>query len=626
MSLKDKRIKSEYRTLIDNVVQDFYIPLLHEATSYKRAVGFFSSSSLVEISKGIADMAKDGGRIEIVASPYLSDEDIQAIKEGYENRQKIIEGALIRQLSDEHEDYYSMERLNLLAHLISEGILDIRIAYTDKDNDIGMYHEKMGILEDKDGNHVAFSGSMNESMTAMSINYETIDVFCDWKEAEADRVKLKENAFYSMWNNVEPSLKVLEFPKISDVLIEKYRKKAPNFDIDYEQFKERKPAYGTMLCESGALYGGPVGARIPDDVGLHEYQKEAIANWVGENYRGIFDMATGTGKTYTGLGAISKLSEDINDDLAVIIVAPYKHLVEQWVEDIVKFNMKPIIAYGDPTYKDWRKRFSKAITDQKIRKDKRFFCVVTTNVTFASPDFQEKIDKIKSPILLVVDEAHNFGARSYASLWILQNIGRAQATQRPTVYYPVHKKEGYFTMYPILKENGYLNSDIWTDQEVRRLIQERLGCSINQAEVIIQQSMPIESLDTVYEMFLKNIERDEIQDDVFENISENEIQDDAFGNINSDAFYWNDDVYEKIEQRALREMLERLMGELKNREQEVLKARYGFEDGVEKTLEEVGQRFGVTRERVRQIEAKAIGKLSNPTKLRKLKGFLSLGV
>ena len=76
--------------------------------------------------------------------------------------------------------------------------------------------------------------------------------------------------------------------------------------------------------------------------------------------------------------------------------------------------MKPIIAYGDPAHKDWRKKFSKAITDQKIRKDKRFLCVVTTNVTFASPDFQERIDKIKSPILLVVDEAHNFGARSYA--------------------------------------------------------------------------------------------------------------------------------------------------------------------------------------------------------------------
>lgn len=88
-------------------------------------------------------------------------------------------------------------------------------------------------------------------------------------------------------------------------------------------------------------------------------------------------------------------------------------MVEQWVEDIVRFNVKPIIAYGDPSHKDWRKKFSKAITDQKIRKDKRFFCVVTTNVTFASSDFQERIEKIKSPILLVVDEAHNFGARNY---------------------------------------------------------------------------------------------------------------------------------------------------------------------------------------------------------------------
>ena len=195
MSLKDKTIKSEYRSLIDNVVQDFYIPLLHESIYYKRAVGFFSSSALVEISKGIADMAKDGGKIDIIASPYLSEDDIQAIKEGYENRQKIIESALLRQLSDDHNDYYSMERLNLLANLIADGILDIRIAYMDKNNEIGMYHEKMGIMEDSDSNRVAFSGSMNETITAMSINYETIDVFCDWKGAEVDRVKMKESAF-----------------------------------------------------------------------------------------------------------------------------------------------------------------------------------------------------------------------------------------------------------------------------------------------------------------------------------------------------------------------------------------------------------------------------------------------
>ena len=89
MSLKDVELKKEYRSLLDNVVQDFYIPLLKDATLYQRAVGFFSSSSLVEISKGIAAMAEAGGKIQIVASPYLSDEDIEAIKKGYADRDKI---------------------------------------------------------------------------------------------------------------------------------------------------------------------------------------------------------------------------------------------------------------------------------------------------------------------------------------------------------------------------------------------------------------------------------------------------------------------------------------------------------------------------------------------------------
>lgn len=207
----------------------------------------------------------------------------------------------------------------------------------------------------------------------------------------------------------------------------------------------------------------------------------------------------------------------------------------------------------------------------------------------------------------VPDSGRSF--MSYASLWILQNIERTQPTQKSTVYYPAYKKEEYFTMYPILKKDGYLDSDIWINQDVRGLIQERLDCGINQVEDVIQQSMPFESLDTIYEAFLKNIESDEMQDNIFDD-------------NNSDAFYWNDVGYEEIEQRALRETLESLMHELKKREQEILKARYGFEDGVEKTLEEIGQSFGVTRERIRQIEAKAIKKLSSPTNKKKLEDFL----
>lgn len=409
--LNDHNVKTEYRSLIDNVVQDFYVPLLHDAVSYKRAVGFFSSTSLIEISKGIAEMARHGGKIQIVASPYLSEEDIDAIKKGYADRDEIIETALLNQLSDEHTDYYSMERLNLLANLIANGILDIRIAYTEGKNGIGMYHEKMGLIEDANGNKVAFSGSMNESATAMSINYETIDVFRSWiSETEKERVTLKENAFYSIWNDCEPNIYVMEFPKISQALIDKYKRTEPNFDIDNDQFNQKK-RISKNDCSDMTLEN-PVGARIPRSISLHDYQKDAITTWVGENYRGIFDMATGTGKTFTGLGAIAKLSEDLNDELAVIIVCPYQHLVEQWVEDIVNFNINPIIGYSSSAQKDWKKRLAKAVRDQKLRRDKRFFCFICTNATFTNAYVQEQITKIRSSVLLVVDEAHNFGARS----------------------------------------------------------------------------------------------------------------------------------------------------------------------------------------------------------------------
>lgn len=416
MSLKNVPLKNEYRSLIDNVIQDFYIPLLQEATVYKRAVGFFSSSSLVEITKGIAAMAQSGGKIQIVASPYLSAEDIEAIKRGYEERNRIIEKAVLREITGEKLDYFSMQRLNLLACLIADDVLDIRIAFTDSGSGIGMYHEKMGIIEDREGNVVAFSGSMNESATAMSVNYEAIDVFRSWgDENEAERVTLKQNAFSSIWNDSEPNIKVVEFPSVAQTIIEKYKRAPANYSVDAEQFTRINRGSDSPLPERRDMQSA-VGAKIPDKIHLHDYQEEAIAAWVGENYRGIFDMATGTGKTYTGLGAIAKLSEDLLDRLAVIIVCPYQHLVEQWVEDIVRFNIKPIVGYSSSPQKDWKNRLSKAVRDQKLRSDKSFFCFVCTNATFTNSFVQEQIGKIKFPVLLVVDEAHNFGAASYARL------------------------------------------------------------------------------------------------------------------------------------------------------------------------------------------------------------------
>jgi len=415
VSFQELDIKKEYRSLLDSVAKDFYIPLLSQAVKYQRAVGFFSSSSLVEISKGISELAKNGGKIQLVASPYLSDEDVETIKSGYAMRDQVVKEAIRREMT-EGRTPFEKARLNLLANLISDNILDIKIAFTEDSDRMGMYHEKMGIITDAEGNRVAFAGSMNESATAMTLNYESIDVFCSWK-GEEDRVIAKENAFASIWNDTEPNIKIIDFPELKQEIIEKYKRSVPDFEIDK---KEYAPDIDTVLHTDLGVYS-EYGPKFPEWFKLHDYQDEAITEWQKRNYRGIFDMATGTGKTYTGLGALTTLSKNIGHKLAAIIVCPYQHLVEQWVEDILKFNIDPIIGYSDSSQKDWPKRLKDAIRDQKLKvRGKEFFCFICTNATFSSDYVQTQLAKIKSDTLLMVDEAHNFGA-PYLSCLLYDN-------------------------------------------------------------------------------------------------------------------------------------------------------------------------------------------------------------
>lgn len=403
MGLNELNIRAEYRSLIHKVANEFMIPALRKANAYDRAVGFFSSSVLANIAYGIEGLARNNGKIRLIASPRLSEEDIEAIKKGYRDREEVVSIALSKCITSP-DNYSEQERLNLLANLIKDGILDIKIAFIESGTQLGIYHEKLGLIKDDDGNVIAFSGSMNESDTALNINYEAIDVFCSWhNEIEHERTEMKANAFESIWNNVEPGIIVMDFPETvkRDLLDAHYRE-----PVDYS--KEEKSEEKLI-----PIYPG---ARIPKRFRFHEYQQEAITEWCKNGYRGIFDMATGTGKTYTGLGAIAALNQRLLGHLAVIIVAPYQHLVEQWVEDIELFGMQPIIGYSASVQKDWKKRLDKAIRYQKIGTiGCEFFCFICTNATFAKTDVQELISKIRGNKLLVVDEAHNFGAESLSA-------------------------------------------------------------------------------------------------------------------------------------------------------------------------------------------------------------------
>lgn len=408
MSLRDIQIDSEYRTLSCDMANDFYIPMLGEAILYKRAVGFFSSSALAAISAGIYELYENGGKIQLIASPRLSSEDIEAINDGYQQREEIIKGALNRELED-CTDFCQQNRLNLLATLIAKGILDIRIAVTIGKKGIGMYHEKMGLIEDIEGNIVAFSGSMNETDTAIHDNYEAIDVFCSWISTDNKRVERKNQAFLKMWDGLDENICVMKFPEIEKEFIEKYQMG----DIDAKSLKEGWAAYHVKPT---------FGLVKPEWLNLYDYQQEAIKNWQANDYCGIFDMATGTGKTLTALGAVAELCKNVKR-LAVIIVCPYQHLVEQWVEDIRAFGANPIIGYSGSSYTNYKKELKNRIFNFNY-KITDFFCFITTNASFMSKAINEEIRKLSQDTILVVDEAHNFGAKN------LQNTLQQDFTYR----------------------------------------------------------------------------------------------------------------------------------------------------------------------------------------------------
>lgn len=400
MSLKDLHIEKEYRNLKCDIIHDFYIPILQEAVKYKRAVGFFSSSALYEVAIGLSALIKNRGKIEFVVSPRLTQEDIDDIRLGYRKREEIIENSLMRDIPAPRNSV-EQKKLNLLANLIAEGIMDIKVAFKIDFDTVGIFHEKIGIMEDAEGNKVAFTGSMNETYSGLLQNYESIDVFCSWREEDSERVVIKETAFDTLWDNLDPAMEVVDFPKVALEKLQSYK-------VESTQDLLADGSVNQEIVEEHTFF------RVPENVSFYDYQQDAIKEWANSSYCGIYDMATGTGKTFTALGSITRLSEALKENIAVIIVAPYQHLVEQWVEDIELFGVKPIVAYSYPGQK-WRKYFGDAVYAYNSGAIKHF-CIIATNATFALPDFQNIMSKFRKNFLFVVDEAHNFGAKKLSTL------------------------------------------------------------------------------------------------------------------------------------------------------------------------------------------------------------------
>lgn len=198
---------------------------------------------------------------------------------------------------------------------------------------------------------------------------------------------------------------------------------------------------------------------------------------------------------------------------------------------------------------------------------------------------------------------------SYASMWILQNLSRRQSTLRPLMYFPIHKKEEFLSVYPELKAYGcILCPDLWSCEKVRLKVGEQLQSTNEQTEDVISAFLPFESFEELCSMFLEN-----------NNVFEKHLDDDK--NV-PEEFLVEENIDDLVAGKLLKEQLKEVLGTLTDREEKILDLRFGLNDGRERTLEEVGNWLNITRERVRQIEASALRKLRHPSRSHKLRDYL----
>lgn len=438
----------------------FFSEALCNATTFDIKLGFFSSSAINVLADGFAAFLYNGGRMRMIINDVLSEEDRTAIVVGesdintpYFDLNAI--GHISYTLSKHDEHFFEC-----LSWLIRNERIEIKIITPKIGN--GIAHSKCGVFSDGI-NKVAFDGSCNFSKMALIENIESINAFCDW-DGERDKERINDivRDFNRTFSGEDDTVKYLKADQIITYITKTYKykdiqellederrilhRRAENSTSDsIRRVLERAKAKVTAIMDTINIRKAKVKneqlTTLTPKFPFTEprsYQKEAFNKWK-VSQKGLFAMATGTGKTLTSLNCLLEIYNKFKYYQALILV-PTITLVEQWEDECKRFNFSHIIKVSSKN-NGWRSEIDDIKLKESLAQSDDLppsFIIIATYASFSrESSFKQLMSlskKTQRQMLLIADEAHNIGAPNVISkldrMRILRRIGLSATPER----------------------------------------------------------------------------------------------------------------------------------------------------------------------------------------------------
>lgn len=411
----------DYKTGSEDEPLQFYLDSLCNSKTFDLLLGYFSSSALNVLSLGFANFIYSGGKMRAVINNVLSEEDKKAITKGQEretfstvynfNNVKELKASL---------DEYGRHFFECFAWLIANDRIEIKII-KPKDGK-GISHYKSGVFNDGE-NTIGFKSSCNFTAYGLLENLEELDCFLSWENGRSNKFIRKQNQYFEEiftekadfveYLNIEDVKSAIknEFgdKDIHELLIqEKELLNKREKIFNNPKIKKSVKSAIELIDEFEKIEKAP---KFPYSEGPRFYQIEAYNKWVENGKKGLFAMATGTGKTLTSLNCLLNQYKDNNTYKAVILV-PTVALVNQWKDECRKFNFNNVITISSK--EKWPQNIS--FLNSASNFIDVSFVIIVTYASFYRINFQSHFKNLPKETLLIADEAHNLGSTNISKV------------------------------------------------------------------------------------------------------------------------------------------------------------------------------------------------------------------